>query len=394
MKIESVFNTSTLYIAAILILVLHTTFTPARADSALDEQLRQGAAAGDAGRVKALLEKGALINSVDKEGVSALMEASFWGKKAVVELLLEKGADVNAKNKQGETALTYASKARYTPIMRLLIGKGAEVNAETSKIISERSPEENVGAKRAKERENSPYKGSPEKSQNYSFSLPFFTSQDDPNQSYPPVCLADLIPLLSEVVLVSRERVCDARTTFDFKYEIPSGVKFEATALDGKPECLKGADVAVVEINAEAVRVIPLKEQKDPPSKDIESRARTILKDWMKTSVEPDEVRDVKENPLSNSSPGSLKAAQVEMLQFSVSNKKGGADGPVVLFINNQPFRLGGWRQDGHIFFSVKDKIHLAYTLRCWSSGKQVLYVYDLSGPEPKKVYENNKLSD
>jgi ankyrin repeat protein len=64
---------------------------------------------GHTGVVEALLQEGAMVNSRDDGGYTALMMASL-DQLAVVRALLEKGADVNAVAKDGVTALALASK--------------------------------------------------------------------------------------------------------------------------------------------------------------------------------------------------------------------------------------------------------------------------------------------
>lgn len=72
------------------------------------------------------LNKETNINKRDGYGRTALMLASFYGRKKMAEMLLEKGADVNAKDNNNHTALMMAAK--YPDIMQLLIDKKAEVN--------------------------------------------------------------------------------------------------------------------------------------------------------------------------------------------------------------------------------------------------------------------------
>ena len=45
--------------------------------------------------VKKLIEAGADVNAVDKNGITALQRASSWGRSDVVKMLIEAGADVN-----------------------------------------------------------------------------------------------------------------------------------------------------------------------------------------------------------------------------------------------------------------------------------------------------------
>ena len=55
--------------------------------------------------VKMLLEKGAEINKIQRDGSTPLHAAAFFGQSLVVGLLLEYGAQTDIKNKWGQTAL-------------------------------------------------------------------------------------------------------------------------------------------------------------------------------------------------------------------------------------------------------------------------------------------------
>ena len=59
--------------------------------------------------LKCLIKNGADINSVDSDGISALMYAVATGNVPNVNFLIENGADVNAANQEGQTVLIFAS---------------------------------------------------------------------------------------------------------------------------------------------------------------------------------------------------------------------------------------------------------------------------------------------
>ena len=59
--------------------------------------------------LKCLIRNGADINSVDSDGISALMYAVATGNVPNVNFLIENGADVNAANQEGQTVLIFAS---------------------------------------------------------------------------------------------------------------------------------------------------------------------------------------------------------------------------------------------------------------------------------------------
>lgn len=82
--------------------------------------------------VKAAVEAGVDINTVDRLGDTPLMIAADNGQaRDVVKYLISKGADVNKQNKLGSTALLYAVNSE-TPnayVIDDLIQAGADVNA-------------------------------------------------------------------------------------------------------------------------------------------------------------------------------------------------------------------------------------------------------------------------
>jgi hypothetical protein len=90
------------------------------------------AAAGDAGAVRALIEKGTKTNVKTSGGVTALMGAAAGGHGAVVDLLLAHDTDVNAQAELGHFALYLAAQNGHTGIVRELLKKGANVDMQTN----------------------------------------------------------------------------------------------------------------------------------------------------------------------------------------------------------------------------------------------------------------------
>ena len=76
--------------------------------------------------VKYLLEKGAEIDALSPNGISALMMAARGGHFETVKLLLWEVADPNIKGDSGSTALAWALKAGNTDIADLLRKAGAK----------------------------------------------------------------------------------------------------------------------------------------------------------------------------------------------------------------------------------------------------------------------------
>lgn len=70
------------------------------------------------------------VNVNDHHGVTALIDASFEGKRDIVELLIVEGADLNSRDRQGDTALMNAALKGHIEIVELLIANGADVNSK------------------------------------------------------------------------------------------------------------------------------------------------------------------------------------------------------------------------------------------------------------------------
>lgn len=92
----------------------------------------EAAATGRTDRVRALLEKDSrLLSSYAADGFYPLGLAVFFGHAATARLLVERGADVNqaASNAMKVRPLHAAAAARQLELSRLLIERGADVNA-------------------------------------------------------------------------------------------------------------------------------------------------------------------------------------------------------------------------------------------------------------------------
>ena len=95
-------------------------------------ELIRAAGQGDSGTVREILEKGANVNTRDREsGWTPLMSAALSGNSDIVRLLIEKGAHVNAQDKFSWTPLMIASRSGHADIVRVLLDAGADVNAKT-----------------------------------------------------------------------------------------------------------------------------------------------------------------------------------------------------------------------------------------------------------------------
>ncbi len=78
-----------------------------------------------------LLDQGAGIDSVDKDGWTALMWAAWSGTTEVAKVLIARGASVGNPDRQGNTALTIAAQRGNAAIVGALVGNGADVTAKT-----------------------------------------------------------------------------------------------------------------------------------------------------------------------------------------------------------------------------------------------------------------------
>ncbi|MCP4130798.1 MAG: hypothetical protein GY754_07435 [bacterium] len=82
--------------------------------------------------VKALLEKGALVNPPGKTGTELMAQAVITRNYDLIKLLLEAGVKTSGRNKLGNTALFQAIKMREHKITALLLKHGADINGQSS----------------------------------------------------------------------------------------------------------------------------------------------------------------------------------------------------------------------------------------------------------------------
>ncbi len=78
--------------------------------------------------VKYLLKKGALVDSVQSNGSTALHFAAYVGSSELIKLLLDSGASVDSLDGNGFTPLALAFKYQAPAVAQLLILAGANVN--------------------------------------------------------------------------------------------------------------------------------------------------------------------------------------------------------------------------------------------------------------------------
>ncbi len=93
----------------------------------LGPQLLEAARAGDGTQVRALLGRGAEVESRDSTGATALVAATYGNYVDVARVLVGAGADVNAKDESEQSAYLIA-----TSEVELMLANGAEVDAKDS----------------------------------------------------------------------------------------------------------------------------------------------------------------------------------------------------------------------------------------------------------------------
>ena len=82
---------------------------------------------GDTERVRALLDAGADINSLDRHGQTALMNSAHKGYTEIVRLLCQRGAGLNHTAKYHLSALMLAVIGDHSDVVRILVDAGADV---------------------------------------------------------------------------------------------------------------------------------------------------------------------------------------------------------------------------------------------------------------------------
>ncbi|XP_021945663.1 ankyrin repeat family A protein 2 [Folsomia candida] len=70
------------------------------------------------------------VNSLDSDGLTALMWASFHGKVCIAEMLVNKGVDVNMTGPDGQTSLMFSAAKGHVDVSNYLLSSGAELEAE------------------------------------------------------------------------------------------------------------------------------------------------------------------------------------------------------------------------------------------------------------------------
>ncbi|TCW82753.1 hypothetical protein C5O80_16620 [Burkholderia sp. SRS-46] len=75
-----------------------TSVTAAADGGALEGRLRDAAQRGNAGEIRALLDRGAQVDARDRHGRTPLLIATHGNRVDAARVLIDAGADVNAKD--------------------------------------------------------------------------------------------------------------------------------------------------------------------------------------------------------------------------------------------------------------------------------------------------------
>jgi uncharacterized protein len=117
----------------------HPDIARAIAEKKSELDIFEAGVLGKLDRVKNLVTSDpSLARSYSPDGFTALALAAYLGQKEVTEYLIANGSDVNAvaKNPTGFTALTGATANNHTEIAKILVNHGADVNHRYEEGVS------------------------------------------------------------------------------------------------------------------------------------------------------------------------------------------------------------------------------------------------------------------
>lgn len=98
---------------------------PDGGSSALKQSIFEAVAQNDLVSLNLLLDQGTNVDTVDKDGNTALILAAEAGNPRILSVLMTHGADVNLQNFKGETALMIAAQNGQEYYVKKLINHGA-----------------------------------------------------------------------------------------------------------------------------------------------------------------------------------------------------------------------------------------------------------------------------
>ena len=88
--------------------------------------LHRAAEGGDVKTIKILLANGANVNAQSNDLVTPIHIAAYLGNADATGFLIQNGADINAKNKEGKTALDEATTAEEDKTIQILKAAGTK----------------------------------------------------------------------------------------------------------------------------------------------------------------------------------------------------------------------------------------------------------------------------
>lgn len=106
----------------------------------MKKEWQEATEAGDCEKVSLLLEEGEDINSLDRYGQTALINAAYRGDINLVKFLVERGAELDITAKLNLTALMLAVINERNEIVRILVQAGANTDLKGSEGSFERTP--------------------------------------------------------------------------------------------------------------------------------------------------------------------------------------------------------------------------------------------------------------
>ena len=116
-----------LFLAVLFTLFAPAAFGPGVFGQSLNDDLLAAARKSDATAIKALLAKGADVNTKSPYGATPLFFACDRGSVEVVKILLDAGADVNVQDTfYKTTAISWAIQHDHAEVVKLLIAKAPQ----------------------------------------------------------------------------------------------------------------------------------------------------------------------------------------------------------------------------------------------------------------------------
>ena len=120
---------SSMYRSAGLVVFAGVLAAAAPLAAAQDTRVVEAAAGQDLQTVRALVDRGADVDSPWADGSTALLWAAHWNDLDMADLLLAAGADVNAADDHGVTPLDRAAENTSLAMVEKLLAAGADANA-------------------------------------------------------------------------------------------------------------------------------------------------------------------------------------------------------------------------------------------------------------------------